>query len=67
MYWQTDGIAMGSPLDPVLANIFVGYYENKLFDFAAKAQFYKQYVDDNFAVFENEAECNKFFNILIFF
>ena len=25
MYKQTDGVAMGSPLDPALANIFVGY------------------------------------------
>ena len=24
---QTDGVAMGSPLDPVLANFFMGYYE----------------------------------------
>ena len=24
-YKQTGGVAMGSPLDPALANIFVGY------------------------------------------
>ena len=27
---QTDGVAMGSPLGPALANIFVGYYEEKM-------------------------------------
>ena len=31
MYKQTDGVAMGSPLGPALANIFVGFYEEKLF------------------------------------
>ena len=64
MYRQIDSIAMGSPLGPVLANIFVGYNKNKLFDFSVKPQFYKRYVDDTFAIFENEAEGDEFFNIL---
>ena len=44
--------------------LFFGYNENKLFDFSVKPQFYKQYVVDTFAIFENEAECNDFFDIL---
>ena len=28
-YNQIDGVSMGSPLAPVLANIFMGFYESK--------------------------------------
>ena len=29
IYYQTDGVAMGSPLGLALANLFMGYHENK--------------------------------------
>ena len=29
IYDQIDGVAMGSPLCPALANLFMGYHENK--------------------------------------
>ena len=32
LYRQTDGVAMGLPLGPVLANIFLGYCESKIPD-----------------------------------
>jgi len=31
MLWQIDDVAMGSPLGPALANLFVGHQEEKLF------------------------------------
>ena len=61
MHRQIDGVAMGSPLGPALATIFVGYQEAKLFNIAKKPLVYSRYVDDTFAVFNNEKDCNTFF------
>ena len=53
MYKPTDGVAMGSPFDPVLANIFVGYYEKKLFSQTQKPPTY-------FNSFNHKAEADEF-------
>ena len=55
---------MGSPLGPALANIFVGYYESLLFRRVKKPPMYYRYVDDTFAVFDSENDCNEFFHQL---
>ena len=60
MYKQTDGVAMGSPLGPALANIFVEYYEEKLFSQTQKPPTYFRYVDDTFAIFDHETEADEF-------
>ena len=60
MYKQIDGVALGSPLGPALANIFVGYQEEKLFIDNNQPLFYFRYVDDTFAMFEDEFNCNRF-------
>ena len=64
MYRQIDGVAMGSPLGPALANIFVGYYESKLFNEISKPIVYCRYVDDTFSLFHKETEFQKFLNCL---
>ena len=51
---------MGSPLGPALANIFVGYYEKKLFSEISKPAVYFRYVDDTFVIFQNEKESEEF-------
>ena len=61
MHRQIDGVAMGSPFGPALANIFVGYQEAKLFNIAKRPLVYFWYVDDTFAVFNNKEDCNTFF------
>ena len=64
MYRQIDGVAMGSPLGLALANIFVGHQEQKLFNVGSRPSAYFRYVDDTFAVFSNEEECNAFLSHL---
>ena len=66
MYQQTDGVAMGFPLGPALANIFVGYQETKLFLNIKKPLIFYCYIDDTFVVFENEDDCKKFLSSLNF-
>ena len=46
---------MGSPLFPILANIFVIFYERFLFDRFPKPSIYLRYVDDTFTCSRNEA------------
>ena len=60
MYQQHDGIAMGSPLGPILANIFVGFYEEKLFHEVFKPLIYFRYVDDTFALFNTRVDYHSF-------
>ena len=56
LYQQVDGVAMGSPLGPSLANAFLSYHEKKwLEDCPAsfKPVYYRRYVDDVFVLFSS--------------
>ena len=47
IYIQNDGVAMGSPLDPILANIFMVELERSVIpDLANKLSNWRRYVDD---------------------
>ena len=55
-YEQIDRVAMGSPLAPVLANLFVGHYEKEWlsnYD-GVSSSYYTQYIDDIFFFFQFE-------------
>ena len=57
-YNQIDGIAMGSPLAPVLVNIFIDFHESKWVNEynLNKHKFYVKYVDGILVAFHNEQE-----------
>ena len=66
-YKQHDGVAMGSPLGPTLANVFLCYHEknwlqNSLSEF--KPVIYRRYVDDTFLLFRSKHHIEKFRNYL---
>ena len=49
IYQQTKGVAMGSPLSPVVVNLFMEWLEEKAIDSAppeCKPKFWKRYVDN---------------------
>ena len=60
MHRQVDYVAMGSPLDPFLANIFVGYYEAFFYKRVNKPFMYYLYVNDTFAAFNDKNKCSEF-------
>ena len=64
MYRQIGGVAMCSPLGPALTNIFVGYYESKLFNEISKPNVYCRYIDDTFSLFHKETDFQKFLSCL---
>ena len=64
---QIDGVALGSVLAPVLANIFMGFYKsNWLNEYnLRKLKFYLRYVDEILAAFDKEHDLLNFSNFLI--
>ena len=57
---------MGSPLAPVLANLFMGHHEK---DWLQKYKgpevlFYRRYVDDTFCLFSNDNDASQFFDFI---
>ena len=62
-YSQVDGVAMGSPLGPTLANAFLCHHEQKWLDDCPldfKPLYYKRYVDDIFLLFKKLEHAKNF-------
>ena len=63
LYKQKDDVAMGSPLGPTMANVFLSFYEMKWLEQCPnefKPVFYRRYVDDIFVLFESAEHLSKF-------
>ena len=63
LYRQIDGVAMGSPLGPILANVFLCYFEKKCLSDCPpylSSKDLKRFVDDIFAMFLCKTQLNEF-------
>ena len=64
LYEQTDGVAMGSPLGPLMANIFMCQLEEKLTRDGLMPHLYRRYVDDTLARMPNTDAATMFLTTL---
>ena len=66
-YNQIDGVAMGSPLAPVPANIFMGFHKSKWLNEYSfnKPKLCLRYADDIVPAFDNEQDSLNFSNLFI--
>ena len=58
IYKRLDGVAMGTPLDPALAKIFIGFHESRIVDNTAKPDVYFRYVNNSFLIFRSGLDCD---------
>jgi hypothetical protein len=64
LYEQTDGVAMGSPLGPLMANVFMCSIEDRLQDQGKLPEFYKRYVDDTLSIMPDTETAEAFLSSL---
>jgi hypothetical protein len=66
IYCQRNGIAMGSPLGPLFADLYVNYLENKFMKRINTngVVYYKRFVDDTFTLVHKNTDKNKILEIL---
>ena len=60
LYEQVDGVAMGSPLGPLMANAFMCNIEEKLKNQDKMPAFYKRYVDDTLSKMPDVSSASEF-------
>ena len=60
LYEQTDGVAMGSPLGPLLANVFMCSIEETLEREGKMPTYYRRYVDDTLTIMPDKLSADNF-------
>ena len=67
-YKQVEGIIMGNPLGPTMANFFMAHLEEKIFAEKSNGpvlpKLYLRYIDDVYAIFDSNQNCDEFLPIL---
>ena len=58
-YLQCDGVAMGSPVGPLLANIYVNHLEKQLRNAPVRIKYYRRYVDDTLVMVDSHDDAKK--------
>ena len=64
LYQQTDGVAMRSPLGPLLANVFICSIEGSLKSQGKLPELYRRYVDDTLVRMPDLAAATQFLDTL---
>jgi hypothetical protein len=68
VYQQISGTAMGTPVAPTIANLFMGWLESKLLEncpVSINSEYWKRFIDDIFLLwFGSDEELVNFFNYI---
>ena len=64
LYEQSDGVAMGSPLGLLLANVFMCSIEETLEREGKMPTYYRRYVDDTLTIMPNKLSADNFLGTL---
>ena len=64
LYEQVDGVAMGSPLGPLMANAFMCSIEAQLVENSSMPKFYRRFVDDTITTQPSKESAEAFLGTL---
>ena len=64
LYEQYEGVAMGSPLGPLMANAFMCMLEDRIVTSGKLPGYYRRYIDDTIPIFPDHKSHEDFFTYL---